>query len=72
MKKNIMLHINEFVELIYTVFFKLLHIVYTIYLIYYFFTDAKLPTLNSARLISVGLMLLYINTALLADAIKKK
>lgn len=72
MKKNIMFHINEFVELICNVFFKLLHIIYVMFLIYYFFTDAKLPTFNIARLISLGLMLLNINTALLAYAIKKK
>ncbi|MDO4302137.1 MAG: hypothetical protein Q4D26_12225 [Clostridia bacterium] len=68
MRKNILSHINECVEQIYNIFFRILHVGYMGYLVYYFFTDAKL---NIARLVILALMLLFMNSALLVKLIDK-
>ena len=71
-KNKLRISIMRYWELMYTLFFKILNILYQIYIIYFLFTDAKLPMLNISKIVSLISMSLLLSMVTISEAIKNK
>ncbi len=71
-KNKLHISIMRYWELMYTLFFKILNILYQIYIIYFLFTDAKLPMLNISKIVSLISMSLLLSMVTISESIKNK
>lgn len=71
-KNKLHISIMAYLELMYTLFFKILNILYPIYIIYFLLTEANSPMLNISKIVSLISMSLVLSMATISEAIKNK
>ena len=71
-KNKLRISIMAYLKLMYALFFRILDVLYTIYIIYFSFTASRLPMINVSKIVSLVAVSLLLSMEKVPEAIRNK